>query len=63
MQQIPSLKKEGPQCKNRPFHNNGDGTLTDVADKARVGGGLHDGKKIRSVAAAYKVDIPAILAK
>jgi hypothetical protein len=35
---IPSLKKEGPQYKNRLFHNNGDGTFTDVTDKAGVGG-------------------------
>ena len=35
---IPSLKKEGPQFKNRLFHNNGDGTFTDVTEKAGVGG-------------------------
>jgi len=35
---IPSLKKEGPQYKNRLYHNNGDGTFTDVTDKAGVGG-------------------------
>jgi enediyne biosynthesis protein E4 len=35
---IPSLRKEGPQYKNRLFHNNGDGTFTDVTDKAGVGG-------------------------
>jgi hypothetical protein len=35
---IPSLEKEGPQYKNRLFHNNGDGTFTDVTDKAGVGG-------------------------
>lgn len=35
---IPSLTKEGPRYKNRLFHNNGDGTFTDVTDKAGVGG-------------------------
>src|SRR5260370_5859597 len=35
---IPSLEKEGPQFKNRLFHNNGDGTFTDVTEKAGVGG-------------------------
>jgi len=35
---IPSLQKEGPQYKNRLFHNNGDMTFTDVTDKAGVGG-------------------------
>lgn len=35
---IPSLQKEGPQYKNRLFHNNSDGTFTDVTDKAGVGG-------------------------
>src|SRR5208337_1855218 len=35
---IPSLKKEGPQYRNRLYHNNGDGTFTDVTDKAGVGG-------------------------
>jgi len=35
---IPSLKKEGPQYKNRLFQNNRDGTFTDVTDKAAVGG-------------------------
>src|SRR5947209_4044078 len=35
---IPSLEKEGPQFKNRLFHNNGDGTFTDVTDNAGVGG-------------------------
>jgi hypothetical protein len=39
---IPSLKKEGPQYKNRLFHNNGDGTFTDVTDKAGVGGDGYD---------------------
>ena len=35
---IPSLEKDGPQYKNRLYHNNGDGTFTDVTDKAGVGG-------------------------
>ena len=39
--------------KNHLYHNNGDGTFTDVTDKAGVGGGLHDGKKMWSVAAAW----------
>ena len=39
--------------KNHLFHNNGDGTFTDVTDKAGVGGGMHDGKKMWSVAAAW----------
>jgi hypothetical protein len=41
-QQIPSVKKEGPQYKNRLFHNNGDGTFTDVTDKAGTGGDGYD---------------------
>jgi len=39
---IPSLKKEGSQYKNRLFHNNGNGTFTDVTDKAGVGGDGYD---------------------
>src|SRR5664279_1325350 len=35
---IPSLKKEGPQYWNRLYHNNRDGTFTDVTEKARVAG-------------------------
>ena len=35
---IPSLEKDGPQYKNRLYHNNGDGTFTDVTDKAGLGG-------------------------
>ena len=35
---IPSLKKEGPKYWNRLFHNNHDGTFTDVTEKAGVGG-------------------------
>ena len=33
---IPSLKKEGPQYWNRLYHNNRDGTFTDVTEKAGV---------------------------
>src|ERR1035437_9686772 len=33
---IPSLKKESPQYYNRLYHNNGDGTYTDVTAKAGV---------------------------
>ncbi len=36
--EIPSLEKTGASFKNRLFHNNGDGTFTDVTDKAGVGG-------------------------
>jgi hypothetical protein len=39
---IPSLKKDGPQYKNRLFHNNGNGTFTDVTNKAGVGGDGYD---------------------
>ena len=35
---IPSLKKESPQYWNRLFHNNHDGTFTDVTEKAGVAG-------------------------
>jgi hypothetical protein len=35
---IPSLQKIGPGFANRLFHNNGDGTFTDVTDKAGVAG-------------------------
>jgi enediyne biosynthesis protein E4 len=35
---IPSLKKEGPQYWNRLFHNNRDGTFTDVTAQAGVAG-------------------------
>ena len=35
---MPSLVKDGPQYKNRLFHNNGNLTFTDVTDKAGVGG-------------------------
>src|ERR1035437_6618407 len=35
---IPSLNKEGPKYWNRLFHNNRDGTFTDVTEKAGVAG-------------------------
>jgi len=35
---IPSLKKESPAYSNRLFHNNRDGTFTDVTEKAGVAG-------------------------
>jgi hypothetical protein len=35
---IPSLKKESPKYYNRLFHNNHDGTFTDVTDKAGLAG-------------------------
>ncbi len=35
---IPSLEKTGPAFWNRLYHNNGDGTFTDVTEKAGVGG-------------------------
>jgi len=36
--EIPSLQKTGTQYWNRLFHNNGDGTFTDVTEKAGVRG-------------------------
>ena len=39
---IPSLRKESDKYKNRLFHNNGDGTFTDVTDKAGVAGDGYD---------------------
>src|SRR3954463_16686768 len=35
---IPSLKKESPKYYNRLFHNNRDGTFTDVTEKAGLAG-------------------------
>src|SRR5260370_41127704 len=35
---IPSLKKESPAYWNRLFHNNHDGTFTDVTEKAGAAG-------------------------
>jgi enediyne biosynthesis protein E4 len=39
--------------KNQLFRNNHDGTFTDVTDKAHVGGGMLDGKKMWSVSAVW----------
>jgi hypothetical protein len=38
---------------NQLFHNNGNGTFTDVTSKAGVAGGTYNGKKMWSVAAAW----------
>lgn len=38
---------------NQLFRNNGDGTFTDVTAKAGVAGGLHKGRKMWAVAAAW----------
>jgi hypothetical protein len=39
---LPSLEKQGPQYKDRLYHNNHDGTFTDVTDKAGIGGDGYD---------------------
>ncbi|HKW63185.1 MAG TPA: CRTAC1 family protein [Candidatus Acidoferrum sp.] len=39
---IPSLKKESPKYYNRLFHNNHDGTFTDVTEKAGMTGDGYD---------------------
>jgi hypothetical protein len=39
---ISSLKKTSPKYWNRLFHNNGDGTFTDVTEKAGVAGSGYD---------------------
>src|SRR5215469_13754665 len=36
--EIPSLQKESPKYWNRLFHNNRDGTFTDVTEKAGLAG-------------------------
>lgn len=36
--EMPSLRRSGPQFRNRLFRNNGNFTFTDVTDKAGVGG-------------------------
>jgi peptidoglycan hydrolase-like protein with peptidoglycan-binding domain len=35
---IPSLQKDGPKYRNRLYHNNHDGTFTDVTEKAGLAG-------------------------
>src|SRR6266576_1007243 len=37
---IPSLKKDSPKYYNRLFHNNHDGTFTDVTEKVGLAGDL-----------------------
>lgn len=39
---IPSLKKDSPKFYNRLFHNNHDGTFTDVTEKAGLAGDGYD---------------------
>ncbi len=39
---LPSLKKESPKYYNRLFHNNHDGTFTDVTEKAGLAGDGYD---------------------
>ena len=39
---IPFLQKDGPQFKNRLYHNNHDGTFTDATERAGVGGDGYD---------------------
>ena len=39
---IPSLKKDSPKYYNRLFHNNHDGTFTDVTEKAGLAGDGYD---------------------
>src|SRR5207247_1087131 len=39
---IPSLKKDSPKYYNRLFHNNHDGTFTDVREKAGLAGDGYD---------------------
>src|SRR5207302_641083 len=39
---IPSLKKESPKYYNRLFHNDRDGTFTDVTEKAGLAGDGYD---------------------
>lgn len=50
---IPSLQKDGPQYKNRLFHNNHDLTFTDVTDQAGVAG---DGYSIGVAVGDYDND-------
>ena len=50
---IPSLSKDGPRFSNRLYHNNHDGTFTDVTEKAGVSGA---GYSIGVAAADYDND-------
>ena len=50
---IPSLEKDGPAFYNRLFHNNHDGTFTDVTERAGVKG---DGYSMGVAAADYDND-------
>jgi hypothetical protein len=50
---MPSLKKTGPEYFNRLFHNNCDGTFTDVTEKAGVAG---EGYSIGVAVADYDND-------
>jgi len=50
---INSLRKDSDKYKNRLFHNNRDGTFTDVTDKAGVGG---DGYDIAAAVGDYDND-------
>jgi hypothetical protein len=50
---IPSLEKTDPSYWNRLYRNNGDGTFTDVRDKARVGGTIAGYGKPWAVAAGW----------
>src|SRR5216684_1212310 len=50
---IPSLKKESSVFWNRLFHNNHDGTFTDVTEKAGVPGAELDGRKMWSAGAGW----------
>jgi len=50
---IPSLSKDGPQFSNRLYHNNHDGTFTDVTEKAGLSG---EGYSIGVAAADYDND-------
>src|SRR5690348_6422577 len=51
--QIPSLAKEGPGFYNRLYHNNHDGTFTDVTDRAGLRGA---GYSIGAAAADFDND-------
>src|SRR5207302_9133403 len=51
---IPSLTKDSPVFLNRLYHNNHDGTFTDVTDRAGVRG---EGYSIGAAAADYDNDV------